>query len=283
MRVHNRIHLLFAVLLIAGLAISGCAKRQLTRGESDRLETLANRIAQAESAGAKECAPKELAVAKVALEHAQHESGERFEVFNESLLETEKAVEALMEKMKGCKPASSQTMAPPSGTGDQGKNESPTSTPAATTPGAPGTPETAPPSTPPVPPGNASQPAPFRPAPVPAIQKEEGSFENIHFDFDESVIREDAKPILLVIASYMKNHPNAKLLVEGHCDERGTSEYNLALGQRRANATRDYLVNLGLAPGRLTTVSFGKERPLVQGHDDTAWALNRRAVFVLTP
>jgi peptidoglycan-associated lipoprotein len=282
MKVRTTVHLLFALLLAAALLVSsGCAKRQLTRGESDRLGLLESQVAQAEADGALECAPRELARAKVAVEHARHESSESYEIFNEALREAEKAVEALLEKMKGCKkpsaaPGTAAQPAPPAGPGGEqpGSPAGPAGTPAA--------PPAAQPE-PPVPSGDANQPAPFRPAPVPAIQKDEGSFENIYFDFDESVIREDAKPVLLIVASYLKNNPKYKLIIEGHCDERGTSEYNMALGQRRADATRAYLLNLGIPTSRLTTVSYGKERPLLPGHDEEAWSKNRRAVFVLKP
>jgi peptidoglycan-associated lipoprotein len=279
----NIIRLSLVFLFIAGFAASGCSKRMLTKGESERLETLAAKISQAEAAGAKECAPRELAEAKVALEHARHEASEAVEIFNEAVAEAEKAVAALMEKMKNCKPGvvlgpDGKPINPDGTSGDKGTGDKGTAGGGGGDKG-PGDK----PAAPVVNPGDADKPAPFRPAPVPKEQGNEGSFENIYFDFDQSVIREDAKPILLVIASYMKNNPKAKLLVEGHCDERGTSEYNMALGQRRADATRAWLVNLGIAAERMTTVSFGKERPLVQGHDEAAWAKNRRAVFVLTP
>ena len=267
--------LFLSLLLAVAVAGSGCAKRQLTRGEADRLESLSAKIAQAEAAGAKECAPRELARAKVAVEHARHEASESFEKFNAAIAEAEKAVEALLEKMKGCKQA--EPGAKPPSAAEPGKAPSAPSA----APAAPAAPSAAEPSAPPVPSGSAVNPPPFRPAPVPAIQKDEGSFENIYFDFDQSVIRDDAKPILLVVASYLKNNPKFKLIIEGHCDERGTSEYNMALGQRRADATRAYLVNLGIPASRMTTVSYGKERPMVEGHDETAWSKNRRAVFVL--
>jgi peptidoglycan-associated lipoprotein len=268
-----------ALVLALSLGVSGCAKRQLTRGESDRLDALAAKISGAEDAGARECAPRELARAKVALEHARHEAGESFEKFDAAVSDAEKAVAALLEKMKGCRqagPGGTPSPAEPGKTAPSGPS-------APASPGAPPAPAptAAEPSAPPVPSGSATQPAPFRPAPVPAIQKDEGSFENIYFDFDESAIREDARPVLLVIASYLKNNPKFKLIIEGHCDERGTSEYNMALGQRRADATRAWLLNLGIPASRMTTVSYGKERPMVEGHDEAAWSKNRRAVFVL--
>ncbi|GAB4372960.1 MAG: peptidoglycan-associated lipoprotein Pal [Deltaproteobacteria bacterium] len=107
------------------------------------------------------------------------------------------------------------------------------------------------------------------------------SFPDIHFDFDQSFIREDAKPILATIADAMKAGPPASLLIEGHCDERGTAEYNLALGERRAEATKKYLVSLGVRAASLSTVSFGEEKPVDPGHTEEAWAKNRRAHFVV--
>jgi peptidoglycan-associated lipoprotein len=83
------------------------------------------------------------------------------------------------------------------------------------------------------------------------------------------------------VADYLKKNRKSKLLIEGHCDERGTSEYNIALGERRATAVMNYLVSLGIPKGALSTVSFGKEKPLDPGHNEEAWAKNRRAHFVL--
>jgi peptidoglycan-associated lipoprotein len=104
-------------------------------------------------------------------------------------------------------------------------------------------------------------------------------YKNIQFDYDKSDIRPDAKPILENIAMDLKANPAKYLLVEGHCDERGTNEYNLALGERRALATREYLVTLGIAPEKIDTISYGEERPLELGHDESAWKFNRRAEF----
>lgn len=106
-------------------------------------------------------------------------------------------------------------------------------------------------------------------------------FADIRFDFDKSTIREDAKPILAKVAGHMKKNAGAKLQIEGHCDARGTAEYNLALGDRRAESARKYLVSLGISGGALSIISFGEMRPLDQGHTEEAWAKNRRAHFVL--
>lgn len=107
------------------------------------------------------------------------------------------------------------------------------------------------------------------------------ALKRIHFDFDRYNIRGDAVPILKENASWMKDHPKQRIIVEGHCDERGTNEYNMALGERRAKAARDYLVNLGVSAANLETVSFGEEKPLDPGHDESAWSANRRDEFVL--
>jgi len=106
-------------------------------------------------------------------------------------------------------------------------------------------------------------------------------FDDVRFDFDKSEVKEDGRKASQVVASYMKKNPRATLLIEGHCDERGTSEYNMALGERRAAAVMNYLVSLGVSKGALSMVSFGKEKPLDPGHDEGAWAKNRRAHFVL--
>jgi len=112
-------------------------------------------------------------------------------------------------------------------------------------------------------------------------QKEEFENEDIHFDFDSAVIREDAKPILLKKAEFLKKYPTLTVTIEGHCDERGTNEYNLALGERRAHSAWQYLVNLGIAPNRMQMISYGEERPIAAGHDEASWAKNRRAHFVI--
>lgn len=112
-------------------------------------------------------------------------------------------------------------------------------------------------------------------------QKDEFENEDIHFDFDSSLIREDAKPILSKKAEFLKKYPTLTITIEGHCDERGTNEYNLALGERRAHSAWQYLVNLGINPERMQMISYGEERPIAKGHDEASWAKNRRAHFVI--
>ena len=108
----------------------------------------------------------------------------------------------------------------------------------------------------------------------------QGVLKPIHFDFDKADIRSDAQETMNADAGRMREHGSLKVRIEGHCDERGTVEYNLALGDRRARAARDYLVSVGIPAQRLRTISFGKERPLDPGHTESAWSVNRRAEFI---
>jgi len=103
----------------------------------------------------------------------------------------------------------------------------------------------------------------------------------IHFDYDKFFIRDDAKPVLESNAAWLNKWKTAKLLIEGHCDERGTEEYNLALGEKRAKSTLDYLVSLGVSPDRLKIISYGKSQPLDPASNESAWAKNRRAQFTI--
>jgi len=125
-------------------------------------------------------------------------------------------------------------------------------------------------------------PKPEAAAPAAARGTEKESvLKDAFFDFDKSSIRPDAKQSLDENAKWLKANPNAALTIEGHCDERGTREYNLGLGQRRAKAAKDYLVSAGINPKRIKIISYGKERPFASGHDESAWKLNRRVHFVL--
>jgi len=103
----------------------------------------------------------------------------------------------------------------------------------------------------------------------------------IHFDYDKFFIREDAKSVLESNAAWLNKWSTVKLLIEGHCDERGTEEYNLALGEKRAKSTLDYLVSLGISPDRLKIISYGKSQPLDPASNETAWGKNRRAQFTI--
>ena len=103
----------------------------------------------------------------------------------------------------------------------------------------------------------------------------------VFFPFDSSVLSPEAIKALKDNAAYLRDNPSVKVQIEGHCDERGTVEYNLALGERRAKAARDRLKKLGVPQARMSTISYGKERPLDPGHDEGAWSKNRRSAFVV--
>ncbi len=106
-------------------------------------------------------------------------------------------------------------------------------------------------------------------------------FKDTYFDFDRYEIRVQDIPVLKENAALVMRYPKMKIQIEGHCDERGTTEYNLALGQRRANSTRTYLISLGIPADRISTISYGKERPVDPGHNEEAWAKNRRAHTII--
>jgi peptidoglycan-associated lipoprotein len=109
----------------------------------------------------------------------------------------------------------------------------------------------------------------------------EAPLQMIHFDYDKYFIRDDAKPTLEANAEWLKKYDSAVILVEGHCDERGTEEYNLALGEKRAKSTLDYLTSLGISSDRIRTISYGKSLPLDPGHNEISWQKNRRAQFLI--
>lgn len=152
------------------------------------------------------------------------------------------------------------------------------------------------------PPTKAVQPSPTpipeetvtRPTPVPSVATSEqlpadikelnrrGYLKDVFFATDSYDLTPEARDILAADAAWLGKHPTIKILIGGHCDERNTREYNLALGQRRADAVRDYLVFLGVSASRIQTISYGEERPFALGHNEAAWRLNRRAHFVIT-
>ena len=246
MRSH-RLFLVAFIILGVGLLAAGCAKHQLTSSENGRLDAIAAKIAEAERIGAPDCLPyKELAKAKVALEHARHELIEHWEAAEPDVKAAEAAADAALAKAKDCVEAKMKAMAP------------------------------TPPPSPPMP-AAAPEPAP---PPVPVLEDKAG-LDPVYFDFDKSFIRDDAKPALQKVADYMKKNKDAKIQVQGNCDERGTSEYNMALGDRRANAAKKYLVGLGIDGKRLSTISYGKERPLCTEQTEVCWQKNRRGDFVL--
>ncbi len=152
-------------------------------------------------------------------------------------------------------------------------------------------PSIAAPAKPPAPPEPAKEPEVAAPAPMVEDRLTSASLDEINknsplkpvfFDFDQSDISAEGQRALDANADVLKKNPTWVVTIEGHCDERGTAEYNLALGERRAMAARAYLISLGIAADRLRTVSYGKEFPFDPGHDEAAWARNRRDQFVVT-
>ena len=112
--------------------------------------------------------------------------------------------------------------------------------------------------------------------------RERGWIQDAYFEYDSAVLNSAAQEALSVSANWLKTHPEIGLLIEGHCDERGTEQYNLALGERRAGAAKDYLQTLGVDSGRIRTISYGEERPFETGTSESSFARNRRAHLVLT-
>ena len=105
--------------------------------------------------------------------------------------------------------------------------------------------------------------------------------DRVFFDYDSFELNSDAKELLQDQVFWLKQYSNVSVIIEGHCDERGTREYNLALGEKRAQAVKNYLLSLGISSDRLSTISYGKERPAVVGSNDGAWAQNRRSVTIV--
>ena len=138
-------------------------------------------------------------------------------------------------------------------------------------------------------PGSSTSPANPGPKPTPKpdgtgiegvpVNQLSGNLKPAFFDYDKADLRADARDVLAADATWLKAHPTVVFTIEGHCDERGTSEYNLALGERRAKAATEFLNQLGISAERMTIVSYGKERPLQQGTGEASWSKNRRDEF----
>jgi len=112
------------------------------------------------------------------------------------------------------------------------------------------------------------------------IRKLQEEIKDIHFDFDKYDIRQDDIPTLKKVATVLQKYPKLKVIIEGHCDERGTNEYNFALGQKRANSAKQYLITLGVPSSKIDIISYGEEKPLCNEHNEDCWQKNRRAHFV---
>ena len=187
----------------------------------------------------------------------------------------------------GCakRPALTGASAPaPSGAASSTVTQAPPPAVAATPPPAP-TPAPAPapaPAVTPPPAAAAQQPAAAPVArPAPRDFEPSSDLKAIHFDFDKSDIRPGDAAILDANARWLRDNPKHLVLIQGHCDERGTNEYNTALGDRRARATMNYLVGRGIQASRVTTISYGEERPLCNEHNERCWSQNRRAQFLV--
>ena len=141
-----------------------------------------------------------------------------------------------------------------------------------------------PPPPPPPPPSTAYAPPPVQSKILPGSVQDfvVNVGDKVYFDFDKYDIRADAQPILAAQSAWLNRYPAVQVRIEGNCDERGTREYNLALGARRANSVREFLVAHGVAPGRIFTISYGKERPVDPGTGEDAWAHNRNAHTAIT-
>jgi peptidoglycan-associated lipoprotein len=234
------------VAAVVTVFIAGCGLRASYRSDIDRMKA---ELAEAKAAGAERLAPEEYAQAEACLDWYTHYATQFDHIGDVTTANLparcRTAFASLKSKMvairEGRMPA--EAVAPPS---------------------APG-------------PEAAGAGAAVRDA----ERGKGGVLEPVFFDYDKSVIRADAKTGLDTNVKWLKDNPGAKITIEGHCDERGTREYNLGLGQRRAKAAKDYLVSAGIDPKRIKTISYGKERPFALGHDESAWRLNRRAQFVL--
>jgi peptidoglycan-associated lipoprotein len=232
------------------LTIAGCATTASYRPE---MEDMKAALAEAKAARAETRAPKEYAAAEACLDWFTHEATE-FNPFADPDArirgKCQAAFSALAQKMAA--------------------------TPAVAIPAETARPEAA----------AEVVPSPVMPQPdtaqaAGAAEEKASPLQDIFFDFDRSLIRADMKKSLAENVRWLKANPTASIIIEGHCDERGTVEYNQGLGQRRAASVKNYLVAAGISAERMKVVSYGKERPFAQGHDESAWKWNRRAHFVL--
>ena len=236
-------HLSWLALLCASVAVivAGCATTASYRPE---IEGMKAALAQAKAAGAETLAPEEYAHAEACLDWLTHEATEYDPLADPSARNVIGKCRAAFDALQKKLAATRESRLPM---------------------------ESVP---------SPAGPKPDAATPSPGAAKE-SPLKDIFFDFDKSLIRPDAKKTLDENVRWLKGNPNATITIEGHCDERGTREYNLGLGERRAKATREYLVATGIDAKRIKTISYGKERPFAPGHDESAWKLSRRAHFVL--
>lgn len=235
----------FQLVLICAsvvLMMAGCATTASYRPEIDRMKAT---LAEAKAAGAQMRAPEEYAAAEACLDWFTHEATEFNPVADPNARNARARCQAAFAALRDKMAAAHVARAP-------AEVVSPPVTPKPEAPQAGGTEE-----------------------------EKVSPLQDVFFDFDKWVIRADAKKSLVENVRWLQANPKAAILIEGHCDERGTREYNLGLGQRRAKSAKNYLVAAGIDAKRITVISYGKERPFVLGHDESAWKWNRRAHFVL--
>lgn len=237
----GRVFQLALICASVALMIAGCATTASYRPEIDSMKAA---LAEAKAAGAEARAPEEFAAAEACLDWFTHEATE-FNPFADPDArirgKCQAAFAALRDKMAAAPVARIPAEA-----------VSPPVTPQPETALARGT-----------------------------AEEKASPLKDIFFDFDQSSIRTDMKKSLVENVQWLKTNPTASIIIEGHCDERGTGEYNLALGQRRAKSVTNNLVATGINAKRIKVISYGKERPFAPGHDESAWKLNRRAHLVL--
>lgn len=235
-------------LLTVSVAVimAGCATTQSYQPEIDSMKRA---LAEAKAAGAETRAPREYAAAEACLDWMTHEATE-FRPFADPDARIHGRCQAALTAL-GDRMAAPPVTPQPKIAQAEGAAEA-----------------ISPPVTP-------------QPETVQAAEEKASPLQDIFFDYDKSSIRADMKKSLTENVRWLKANPLASIIIEGHCDERGTVEYNQALGQRRATSVKNHLVAAGIDVKRIKIVSYGKERPFVEGHDESAWQQNRRAHFVL--
>ncbi len=259
----GRVWRLALVSAFVAIIVAGCATTASYRPEIDSMKAA---LAEAKAAGAETLAPEEYARAEACLDILTHEATE-FHPFADPntrnyVGKCRAAFQALKDKMAAAREARVPV--------------EPVPPPPAPKPEAAPTPVTPPRAAAAAEAGGEAGKEKESP-----LKEKESPLKDVFFDFDKSVIRADAKKSLDENARWLKANPKATILIEGHCDERGTREYNLGLGQRRAKSAQDYLVAAGINGKRIKIISYGKEQPFDPGHDESAWKWNRRAHFVL--
>jgi OOP family OmpA-OmpF porin len=314
----NRHLFLILTILLASLLAVGCGgTRQLTKGETDQFDSISAKIAQAEgmTPGAKACAPKELAAAKVEKEYAHHETVESWENAPPYIAGADKAADTVLAKTKACQPPVVELSASPAVVSpgqcstltwssknvqtaeiDQGvgavaasgsKQVCPTETTQylLTGTGTGGTvyeaatvtvKAVAPPPPPPPPP----PPAPA-PAPAPVRKVIDRLTIRVNFDHDKSDIRKEDVADLEKAVAFVKKYPGSKVDVEGHTDSRGSDKYNMKLSQRRADAVKKYLVDKGEKADKITPVGKGEAEPIADNKTDKGRFENRRVEVLI--